>query len=249
MEARERPRRRQEARGRALGIEPRLHRPALDREFILAQRQRLARGDAQLPFDEILAGDRLSDRMLYLQPGVHLHEPDAVGRQPLRGVSDELDGAGADIADGLGGLHRRLPDSGAGGRVHAGRGRLLDHLLVAALQRAVALEQVDSVPVRIGEHLHLDVTRAGDIGLQQHTVVAETGRRLASARAQRRLEVGGRLDLAHALAAAAGNGLDQHRIADGVGLGLEALRRLVLAEVARRHRHARRRHPRLGGVL
>ena len=40
-------------------------------------------GDAQLPFDQVEAGDRLGDRVLDLQAGVHLHEPDAVGAQAL----------------------------------------------------------------------------------------------------------------------------------------------------------------------
>ncbi len=41
------------------------------------QRQRLAGGDAQLPLDEVEAGDHLGDRMLDLQPRVHLHEVEA----------------------------------------------------------------------------------------------------------------------------------------------------------------------------
>ena len=48
----------------------------------LRQRQRLARGHAQLPLHQVEAGDHLGDRMLDLQPGVHLHEPDAVGLSP-----------------------------------------------------------------------------------------------------------------------------------------------------------------------
>jgi uracil-xanthine permease len=39
-----------------------------------AQRQRLAGGHAQLPLDQVLAGDGLGHRVLDLQPGVHLHE-------------------------------------------------------------------------------------------------------------------------------------------------------------------------------
>ncbi len=31
----------------------------------------------ELPFDQVLAGDRLGDRMLHLQAGVHLHEEEA----------------------------------------------------------------------------------------------------------------------------------------------------------------------------
>ena len=37
-------------------------------------------------------------------------------------------------------------------------GRLLEHLLVPALGRAVALEEVDDVAVTVAEHLHLEVT-------------------------------------------------------------------------------------------
>ena len=61
-----------------------------------AQRQRLARGDAQLPLDQVEPGDHLGHRMLDLQPRVHLHEVEAAV-----GVGDELDRAGADVADRL----------------------------------------------------------------------------------------------------------------------------------------------------
>ncbi len=67
-----------------------------------------------------------------------------------------------------------------------------------------------TLPCAVAEHLHLDVARAGDVLLQQHAVVAEAGAGLALARGQRRGEILGLVDLAHALAAAAGHGLDQH---------------------------------------
>ena len=54
-----------------------------------------------------------------------------------------------------------------------GAGRLLEHLLVAALGRAVALEEVDDVAVGVGEDLHLDVAAGLDVLLDQHGVVAE----------------------------------------------------------------------------
>jgi hypothetical protein len=44
---------------------------------------------------------------------------------------------------------------------------------VAALHRAVALEQVDAVAVGVAEDLDLDVARLGDVLLDQHVVVAE----------------------------------------------------------------------------
>jgi hypothetical protein len=42
-----------------------------------AQRQRLAGGHAQLPLDQVEPGDHLGDRVLHLQPRVHLHEVEA----------------------------------------------------------------------------------------------------------------------------------------------------------------------------
>ena len=88
---------------------------------------------------------------------------------------------------------------------HARRGRLLDDLLMPTLQRAVALEEMHDVAVRVREHLDLDMARRGDILLDQHAVVAERGLRLALARRPaRRRNPSGRVDAAHALAAAAG---------------------------------------------
>ena len=45
-----------------------------DCELVLAAGQGLAGGDAELPLDQVLAGDHLGDRVLDLQAGVHLHE-------------------------------------------------------------------------------------------------------------------------------------------------------------------------------
>ena len=145
-------------------------------------------------------------------------------REALGRVGDEFDRAGAFVIDRLRRAHRRAAHRLARRLVHARRGRFLDHLLVAALERAVALEQVDDIAVAVAEHLHLDVARAFDPFFEQHDVVAEARRRLALAAFERVVEVLGGVDLAHALAAAARDRLDQHRIADRAGFLLEALR-------------------------
>ena len=62
---------------RILGINARLHRVAGNAHLILLERQRLAGGDAELPFHQIEPGDGFGDRMLDLQARVHLHEPEA----------------------------------------------------------------------------------------------------------------------------------------------------------------------------
>jgi hypothetical protein len=108
---------------------------------------------------------------------------------------------------------------------------------------------IDAVALRVGEHLDFDVARLLQIAFDQHAVVAEAGGGLALAGGQGVEERARRFDHAHALAAAAGAGLDQHGVADGVGLGLEELRVLVVAVVARHQRHAGLFHQRLGGGL
>ena len=65
------------------------------------------------------------------------------------------------------------------------RGGLLPDLLVAALQRAVALAQMDGIALAVADHLHLDVARLREIFLEIDRVVAEGGR--ASVRAVRAL--------------------------------------------------------------
>jgi hypothetical protein len=92
--------------------------------------------------------------MLDLQPRVHLHE---VERAVLLG--DELDGAGADVADGLRRRHRGSPIA-RGARASCPGAALPRAPSGAALHRAVALEQVRRVAVRVGENLDLDVPRA-----------------------------------------------------------------------------------------
>ena len=199
---------------RVLGVEPRLEGVAGGCDLLLPQRQRLAGGDPQLPFDQVEAGDRLGHRMLDLEPRVHLDEVEAAVL-----VEQELDRAGILVARRQRRPGRRPAQRRPQLRGQAGRRRLLDDLLVAALQGAVALEQVHRVAVPVGEHLHLDMARAIDQALEEHLVVAERGLGLASAGGQRLEEVAACVDPAHALAAAARRGLDQQREADPPGLG------------------------------
>ena len=63
--------------------------------------------------------------------------------------------------------------------VSAGRRAFLDDLLMAALHRALALEQVHDVAVVVGEDLDLDVARALDQALDVQRAVAERRRRFA----------------------------------------------------------------------
>ena len=134
-----------------------------------------------------------------------------------RFVDEELDRAGALIADGSSERDRTVADRGTGLGRDARRGRLLDDLLVAALDRALPLTQVDDVAVGIADDLHLDVAGAFDVRLDEDRAVTERRCGLARACRDRVGELVGAAHDAHATAAAAGCRLDERRHRDAVG--------------------------------
>ena len=152
--------------------------------------------------------------MLDLEAGVDLEEGDGAVL-----ADQELAGAGADVAG--------LAQDRLGGLVEAGhlllgeerRGRLLDELLVAALQRAVAGGDHHDVAVLVGQALGLDVARLVEVLLDEALAATERRHGLA----HRGLEELG--DLAHlagdleAAAAAAERRLDRDRQAVLLGEG------------------------------
>jgi hypothetical protein len=178
--------------------------------------------------------------MLDLQPGVHFHEVEVAVF-----VSDEFHRAGIHIAD----RHRRRNCSfahfAAALRRHSRCRRLLEDLLMTALHRAVAFEQIHAMPLHVRKHLHLDVPRTGEILLDEHPVIAERGGRFALRRSERVGKVPRLPDHPHALAAASRGRLDQHRVADAIGFLLERRGILRGAVIAGHQRHAGFFHQRL----
>ena len=132
-------------------------------------------GHQDLRLHQVPPGDHLGDGVLHLDARVHLDEVVA----PLL-VEEELDGAGVAVgtsAARCGGRPRRARPLLRGERQRGGE---LDHLLVAALHRAVALEEVDQVAVGVAQHLDLDVLGVLDVALQEDGRVAEGGLGLAA---------------------------------------------------------------------
>jgi len=70
---------------------------------------------------------------------------------------------------------------------------------VPSLNRALALSQVDDVPVLIRKNLHLDVPRMHDRFLDIDLVVAKSPGRFALCRLQRRAQFCPLVDQTHAL--------------------------------------------------
>ena len=136
-----------------LGVDAALDRVAAQDDLVLGDGQLLAGRGHDALADDVDPGDHLGHAVLDLHARVHLQE------EVLAVLQEALDGAGADVVDGARGLDADLADALAHLLVDGGRGRLLDDLLVAALDRAVALAEVDDVAVAVGEDLDLDVAR------------------------------------------------------------------------------------------
>ena len=138
-----------------LGVDAALEGVAGQDDVLLGEGEGLARGHVDLLLDEVAAAHELGDPVLHLDPGVHLHEVVVAV-----GVEQELDGARVHVLDGGRGLDRRPPHAAAQLLREDGRGRLLDELLVAALDRALALAQVHDVALAVRHDLDLDVAGA-----------------------------------------------------------------------------------------
>ena len=129
----------------------------------------LALGDQQLQADQVEGGDLLGHGMLDLEPGVHLEE------EELAAVVEKLDGAGSHVAHRAGRGDRGFAHLLAGGLIDHRRGGLLDDLLMAPLNRALALEHRHHVAVGVAENLDLDMPRRHQVAFEEDGVVAEGG--------------------------------------------------------------------------
>src|SRR6185437_13303271 len=110
-----------------------------------------------------------------------------------------------------------LADALAEGLVDPRGRRLLDQLLVPALDRAVALAEVDDGAVRVREHLHLDVAGIDQVSLEIDSRIGEELLALAGRAFKGLLQlVLGQRD-AKALAAATAGRLHGDRVADLLG--------------------------------
>ena len=118
--------------------------------------QAAAARDVDLEFHQIEPGRAFGHRMFDLQPGVHLHEREAVGFRLVQ----EFDSAGVVIARCLTQAHRRLAQRLILLRRKRRRGRFFEDFLVASLDGAVAHSGGPCRPVVVGNDLDFDVTRA-----------------------------------------------------------------------------------------
>ena len=196
---------RQEAATGVLAVDPELERVAT-RGGVLGDVQGVAVGDLELLQHQVDARGLLGDRVFHLQTGVDLEEADQAV------LADQiLDGARTVVAGFLADALGRLVDLLALRVGQERRGGLLDELLEAALQGAVAGTGDDDVAVRVGDDLSLDVARLVQVALDEALATAEGRDGLTGGRVEQLgdlLEGAGDL---HAAAATAEGGLDGDR--------------------------------------
>src|SRR5258708_5267657 len=175
--------RRRAERLRAVGVDAAFDRVAVKAHLLLREREGAAGRDLDLLAHQIEPGDHLGDRMLDLKPGVHLDEVESAV------LIEELDRPGVAVAELAQRLAYGVADLAALVGIQRRRRALLQHLLVLALQRAVALADMDHVAMAVGKHLDLDVPWMVEILLDIDLIVAEGGAGLRLGHAQVRREI------------------------------------------------------------
>jgi hypothetical protein len=158
---------------------------------------------------QIETGDRLGDRVLYLQTRVHLQEVKRdlafwTLRTTGRSIDQEFHGPGIAVPGRAGRLNRGFSEPLAQIRRYHRRRALFDHFLMAPLYRALAFEQVHHVTVIIGEDLYLDVPGPFEKSFDVQRAIAEGGCRFPPGCTDCLTDFGGVVDTSHALAAATG---------------------------------------------
>ena len=115
------------------GVDAAFHGVTTNHDILLADRQGQTSSNVQLLFDDVDASNHLGHRVLNLHAGVHLNEVEVAV------FIEELERASAAVADFDTGAHAAFGDFFAGLFVDVRGWGFFDHLLVAALQRAVAV--------------------------------------------------------------------------------------------------------------
>ena len=148
--------------------------------------------------------------MLHLDARIHLDEEPFPGIQ----VVEILDGPRVVVADLLRNARGGLAQFRAHPFIQIHRGRDLDHFLVAALDRAIPLVQVEHVSMPISEHLHFDVLGARNVFLEEHRRISKGALGFPLRLIEQGIQVAGLAHDAHAAPPAAKRRLDDQRESD-----------------------------------
>ena len=148
--------------------------------------------------------DRFGNRVFHLDARVHLQK---IEFAPF-GVDEEFDRSKAPIGKRASEGDRRAMEARAQRVVQIGRLRFLDHLLVAPLDRAISVAEMDD-GLAVAQKLHFDMAPVGDETLKVDACVAECRFGLRHRHCDRLVGFGGVEHEFHAASAAAADRLHQ----------------------------------------
>ena len=132
--------------------------------------QRPSRSNENLLFDQVESNDLFGDGVLHLQSGVHLQKIVVA-----LSVHQKFDRPGTDITDRFGCSDCRCPHALSQFVRQKGRGTLLDYLLMATLDRALPIVQMEDIAMLISQDLKLYVMRLFDVFFDIDRCVAKGG--------------------------------------------------------------------------
>ena len=154
-------------------VDSRFDRPTRRFDVTLSESKFITSCYPDHALDQIDAGYKFGYRMLNLQSGVHFQKIEI-----LFTIDHELYGSGGYIVHCLCQSHCLTGNIASRLVVQKWRWRLLDHFLMATLQRTLPLTQMNCISVLIGDNLNLDVSGILDELLNKYTVIAKVGFRL-----------------------------------------------------------------------
>ena len=154
--------------GRIFSVNPALNsvQPRLGMSDMFGKR--LARCNPDLLLDQVAPVNLLGNSMLDLNPRVHL---DKIKMSIL--IDEKLNRPRIFVTDGFGKFDGGISHFSAKSRRHQGRWTFLDYLLVAALNRTIALAKVNDAAATVGNDLKFDVVRIEDELLDVNPLIPE----------------------------------------------------------------------------
>src|SRR5579883_2881781 len=187
-----------------LGIDAAFDGMTRELDVLLPDSQRRTGRDADLLAHDVDAAHHLRDRMLDLEARIHLDE------EELAILVEELDRSDAAIAELAHRRRDRPAERFAHARVERRRRGLFQELLMLALQRAIALAEMNDAALSVGDDLELDVAGMIEIAFEIDLGIAEERLRFGLRRRHRISDLLGTARNPHAAPAAPACRLDQH---------------------------------------
>ena len=162
--------RRKKSFGWVFRINPTFNHMPPANNVLLFEFKAASRRDPNLLLNEIDPCQYLRDRVLDLNPRIHLKEEKFLRFR----IEQEFNRPGPAITDPAGEIQCSLEHGSPNFRSKGRRGSFFDQFLVAPLGGAIPLKQVKHLAMAVAEDLHLDMAPATDVTLRIKCPIAKS---------------------------------------------------------------------------